>query len=75
MAAGWFKVTVSINIPGRIRSVTKTVLVPDNLLSDPASPGNDFRQDRAAQMISEAFTEIYIQAHQKKRAQDVKNSK
>jgi len=65
MPAGWFKVTISIKVPGKIRPVSKDILVPDNLLVAPVAIGNDHRQDRAVVMVGNAFSDVYKQASDK----------
>lgn len=57
MGGGFAKVTISIKVKGR-REVSTTRLVPDDLL-DARFPGNDYRQNAAAALVSAAFTEVY----------------
>jgi len=70
MSKAWFRVDLSIKIPGKIRPVTKSVLVPDDLLSAIVTQGNDHRQDAAVNLVAKTFQELYAQAHQKKQALD-----
>lgn len=62
MAKEWTKVTITVQVPGTRKNKSKEFLISADLLSDPASQGNDHRQNIAMQHVANAFIEVYREA-------------